>query len=77
VSAIPSHHHVHTLTGRQRPSVVGRLILDALTGEPEGAQPLGEAFTETAAAGTAATERLRGNVRVLDGPRVATGYDRP
>jgi len=27
---VTSHHYVHTLAGRQRPSVVGRLILDAL-----------------------------------------------
>ena len=33
---VTSHHYVHTLTGRQRPSVVGRLILDALaSGCPE------------------------------------------
>jgi len=33
---VTSHHYVFTLTGRQRPSVVGRLILDALaSGCPE------------------------------------------
>jgi len=33
---VTSHHYVHTFNGRQRPSVVGRMILDALaSGCPE------------------------------------------